>query len=160
MNASAHIRRETAVSGVINLILSLLFFLLTFGTSGPVEVWGPGQWVFDFVPQSFMIALMSTIVPGAITLKKLKRGDLAPLAGSSRLPRNLFARAFVLAAMSALAGTAMIAMLMLFVSISVLPFWFALAAKLLYGLGLALIITPLGLKAALEAPHPSEGRIL
>lgn len=77
MNAQSYIRRETGVSIVINSVLSLLFFFLVFGMDDPIPVWGMGQWVFDFLPQSFMIALMSTLVPGYLTAKKLKAGQLS-----------------------------------------------------------------------------------
>ena len=69
MSHTAYIRRETLVSMVINGVLSLAFFIAVFGRTSPVALWGMGHWVFDFIPQSFMIALMSTLVPGALTAK-------------------------------------------------------------------------------------------
>jgi hypothetical protein len=89
MTTAAYIRRETGVSMVINAVLTLAFFLIVFGRSGPVPVWGVGAYVFDFVPQGFMIGLMGSLVPGALAGKARRAGKVAALGVASPWPANL-----------------------------------------------------------------------
>ena len=146
---AAYVRRETLISMAINGTLSLLFFLIVFGRTNPVPVWGPGMWVFDFLPQSFMIALMGTLVPGAITARRLKTGVLQPSAATSRRPRALVLRALLLAMLSAVLGTGLVALLSLAIGLVTLDWTMALVLKVAYGLALAGIVTPVGLWRAL-----------
>jgi len=157
MDHTTYIRRETGVSIVINSVLSALFFWLVFGGVDPVLVWGMGNWVFDFLPQSFMIALMSTLVPGALTAKAIRAGKIAGNGPRNWLPANLLARAVVLAILSAAGGTALVALLVIAVGVTLSLPWSitelsattALALKVIYGAILALIVTPPGLRQAL-----------
>lgn len=149
MTANHHIRRETLVSVIINSTLSLLFFLLVFGMRDPVPVWGIGQWVFDFVPQGFMIALMSTLVPGALAARKVKAGTVQTIDHNSRLPRSLVPRALVLAVASAVVGTAIIALIAWLAGLQSIPHVAALLLKVCYGALLSIIVTPPALRAAL-----------
>ncbi|SLK08964.1 hypothetical protein [Novosphingobium mathurense] len=144
-----YIRRETLVSMTINGVLSLLFFLLVFGIAPSVAVWGIGNWVFDYLPQSFMITLMSTLVPGALTAKRLKAGVLTPSGSASRLPRPLLLRALLMAVVAALLGTTLVAALAGAVGIVTLGWTSALVIKVLYGVALGAVVTPIGLRAAL-----------
>lgn len=145
----SYIRRETAISVVINTVLSVLFYALVFGRQDPVQAWGLGQWVFDFAPQSFMIALMSIAVPGALTAGRLRSGAVMPLDYSTRLPRSLPVRALLVAVASAIAGTAIVAALVRLTGLEAIPAAAALVAKAAYGALLAAIVTPAGLRAAL-----------
>lgn len=147
----AYIRRETCISIAINAMLSLLIFLALFGLRQPVENWGVGKWVFDFLPQSFMIALMSVLIPGMLVRRKLKKGALAPVPHRSVLPRNLLARALTLAGVSASIGTALVAGLVWLTGMETIGPIPALLFKVTYGALLALIVTPPALRAALAA---------
>jgi hypothetical protein len=149
MQHDRYIRRETRVSMAINTTLSLAFFVALFGWHGPVRVWGPGGWVLDFLPQGFMIALMATLVPGALAGQALRAGRLAPIGRASPLPRNLVARALLLAAVSALAAASLAAVACTLAGLATLPHAAALAIKLVFGALLAALITPAGLRAAL-----------
>lgn len=149
MTHDAYIRRETMIAIVINGVLSLVFFLIVFGQTDSVEVWGMGQWVFDFLPQSYMVALMSTLVPGALTAKKLRDGVLTPSDTPSRLPRSLPVRALMLALIAAIAGTAIVAVILWATGMSALNWTVALVLKVAYGATLGAIIAPIGLRSAL-----------
>jgi hypothetical protein len=149
MEHHAYIRRETCVSMAINTALTLAFFLAVFGRAGPVPVW---TWVRDFLPQGFMIALMATLVPGALAGKALRAGRLAPLDRAGPLPRNLFARALLLALASALAAAALAAAFAALTGLATLAYATALGIKLAFAAGLAALITPAGLRAALGTP--------
>jgi len=146
---AAHIRRETLVSVVINTALTFAFYCLVFGLGRRVPVWGVGAYVFDFIPQAFMIALMATLVPGALARNALRKGLVAPWAGGSRLPRRLWLRALVVAVLSALIAVGGAAVLMTVTGWTMLSPLSALLGKLGFAVGLAVIVTPPGLRAAL-----------
>lgn len=152
MNHQVYIRRETLISVVINSVLSALFFWLMFCGVDPVPIWGMGNWVFDFIPQGFMIALMSTLVPGAMTGKAIRTGRIKADGPRNRLPGNVLARALMLAVVSALAGAVLVAIIMLGVGFVHMSVATALLLKVAYGAILAIIITPPGLRRALAAP--------
>ena len=149
MDHKAYIKRETAVSIVINSVLSALFFWLVFRGVDPVPAWGMGNWVFDFLPQSFMIAFMSTLLPGALTGKAIRAGKILANGAGNFLPANLFLRALVLALMSALGGTAIIALGATVTGTTELSPMMASGLKVAYGAILAIIVTPPGLRRAL-----------
>lgn len=150
MTHDAYIRQETLISVVINGVLSAVFFLLVFGLADSVAVWGVGNWVFDFLPQSFMITLMSTLVPGALTAKRLKAGILEPGSFATRLPRSLLLRALLLAVLAAAIGTALVAGLAALTGINELGLVPGLGIKVAYGIALGSVVTPIGLRAALS----------
>lgn len=151
MNHQVYIRRETLVSVVINCVLSALFFWLVFRGVDPVPMWGIGNWVFDFMPQGFMIALMSTLVPGAMTGKAIRAGRITADGPRSRLPGNLLARALLLASASALLGAGLVTVFVTGIGVTHLPGTTALLLKVAYGAILAAVVTPPGLRRALAA---------
>lgn len=149
MDAVQYLRRETGVGVIIASVLTVLLFFVVFGGRATIPTWGPGGWVFDFVPQSFMIALMGTLVLGILTRRKLRAGVVAALPGTTRLPRNLVVRALSLAVASAALGTAFVATVTFAAQQESLAFAVALTLKVAYGALLATLITSLGLRAAL-----------
>ncbi|KQM14798.1 hypothetical protein [Novosphingobium sp. Leaf2] len=148
--AQDYIRREVLVSMAINAVISLGFFLLVFGPSQPAPVWGVGGWVFDFLPQGFMVALMGTIVPGLIASRKRARGAVAPLDKGSRLPRTVLPLAVLLAAVSALAGTMLVALIVWLSDISSLSPLAGSGLKIVFGGLLGGLVTYTGLNALLS----------
>lgn len=145
-----YVRRETRVSVAINAVLSLVFYIMFFGISGPVAIGGIGGLAFDFIPQSFAITLMSALVPGALTIGKLARGRLAPQTGASGLPRSLWLRSLLLAAGAALTGAVVAGIVAMAWSSSMLEWRAGAAIKILYGALLAWVVTPIGLRATLQ----------
>ncbi len=145
-----HLLRETAVSVVINAFLSAFFVWLIFGGRAQVPLWGSSGLARDFIPQTFVIALMATLVPSAITRKRLRNGQLGPgRTRATKLPRNLFVRALLFAiAVTAAAVPAVVAILGVG-AIKSLPFASVLILKVGYGALLALIVTSLALRIEL-----------
>lgn len=146
MQPSAYIRRETAVSIVINLVLSALFFMAVFGRSGSVPVWGVGSYVFDFGPQGFMIALMATLVPGLLARKARTSGKVVAMGGAARLPANIAVRAMFCGLLGAATGMAGSALVLAPWGVTHLDWLTALLAKLAFGGTLAAVVTPAGLQ--------------
>lgn len=150
MSTAAYIRRETGVSMVINAVLTLAFFLLVFGRGGAaVPVWGVGAYVFDFVPQGFMIGLMGSLVPGALAGKARRAGKVAALGVASPWPANLILRSLLLALCGALAGVVLSGAALTLLGLAQLPWGAGLAAKLAWAGLLAAMVTPVSLRKAL-----------
>ncbi|HQS69701.1 MAG: hypothetical protein B7Y36_14335 [Novosphingobium sp. 28-62-57] len=149
MDAKAYIRRETAVSTAINVVLSGAFFLVVFGLRGPVPVWSAGGYVFDFGPQGFMIGLMATLVPGLLARKARASGKVRQMDGTSALPAAIAVRAILCGTVGATAGMGGSAVLLWASGAAQLDWLTALLIKLLFGAVLAIIVTPAGLRAEL-----------
>ena len=149
----AYLRAETGLSIAINMVLSLVFFLIVFGLAPSIPVAGIGGYAFDFLPQSFMIALMSTLMPGIITAGRIRSGRIrgAPVAGEAQSVGALIRRSVLTAAAALLIGVVIAAVLLAVATSVALTWGWALFAKLLYGGLLAAIITPIGLRVALRA---------
>jgi len=150
-----YIAIETAISVLISGFLSLLFAWLIFGGRTHADLWGASGLAIDFVPQSFMIALMGSLVPTLLTRSRLKRGKITAMAASSKqgLPENPFVRALAIAMASTVAGS-MIAIILLSILMSgPLPVFPVYAIKIAYGCILAAVVTPISLRRALS-PSP------
>ncbi|EZP55789.1 hypothetical protein [Sphingomonas sp. RIT328] len=149
---AGYLYRETAISVAINAVLSLIFFLLVFGTPASVRVAGAGGYGMDFVPQSLMIALMASLVPGAIAAAKLRRAGLAAAEARAALLRRSLATALLGAGVGAAIGW----LLALLLPVAAIPLVPALFARILYGALLAAIVTPIGLRRALRRPYRTK----
>ncbi len=154
-DADAYVRRETLASILINTVLSLAFFLLVFGKAASVPARGLHGLAVDFIPQSFMIALMSTLVPGALTLRRVRAGTLPRSSRPSRLPAGLVPRALLVAVLSVLVGAGTAGSVVWFAAPEAIAWLPALLLKLAYGGLLAAITTPPGLRAALRGDAPN-----
>ena len=142
-----YVKKETLIAVAINSALSALFALIVFGGNDAAPV---VDVAFDAFPQSFMIALMTTLVPTAITRRRLRLGAVPPLAaGAVRLPRNLLLRALLVAAAAALVGGGLNWLLLPQLAPALLAFVPVLAYKILYGALLALLLAPVVLRTAL-----------
>lgn len=150
--AETQIRRELLASILINMLFSLIFFLLVFGLSGPVMLGGPGGLAQDFIPQFFMIALMSALVPGWLTARKLAAGKVTPHREPGRLPRRRFPRALLLAAIAGALAAVLALLLNRLTADTSINWWLALALKTAAGGVVAAVVTPLSLHAELFQP--------
>ena len=146
MTVENYVRLETAISVAINVALSGVFFLLVFGFAGPVPVWGLGAYVSDFAPQAFMIALMTTLVPGALARNALRRGRIEPSPPQSAAPSSLVLRALALGFLAAGIGTIGAATVTALFGADTVDWWSALVMKLVFAGTLAATVTPFGLR--------------
>jgi hypothetical protein len=155
----SYVRKESAISVAINAALSAVFAFIVFGGPAYATV---EDIAFDAFPQSFMIALMSTLVPTAITRQRLRAGTVQPLAGGAGfLPNNLILRALIVAAGAALVGGALHWLLLPSLAPPLWAFAAVLIYKVAYGALLATAIAPFILRRALAdvqanrtEPHP------
>jgi hypothetical protein len=151
--ARSIVLRETAISTLPNAVVSAGFVWLLFGGQSRIGLWGMNGLAFDLVPTTFMLTLMTTI---ALTLlfRKRRRDDVLPArlidAPPLPVPHNPVLRGAVLG----------LALLVLFVPASVVvlaavwqgdwPFAQVLAFKVVYGVAVGWVATPLVVLAALR----------
>lgn len=148
-----YIRTETIFSVVGSTVVNVLFFLLVFGTMGPIEVWGVGKYAFDFVPQSFMTALICVWLPGALTRKRLTNGAVVHLLGPRPRPASLILRGLLYGSIALGLGAGAVSTGLLLLGLNEVNWFGGLIFKLAYGAIVAAIVTPVGLHAVLrEAP--------
>jgi len=145
-----YVVKETIISIVINSAISAFFVWLVFGGAKEVPLWGSGGLAVDFLPQTFMISLMSVLVPSALTRKR-RRARLIAVGPSTLtwLPRNLFLRAILLAALSTMIfsaiGTAVLSVLA-DGPIRIGTVW---PLKIAYGALIGAIVTPIAVRVTL-----------
>jgi len=148
-----YLRIETLVSLLVNSLLSLLAAWVVFGRHESVALWGSDGVAVDFLPQTFMVALMSTLVPGLLTRRRVRAGQLAALdRPPPRLPCNLVLRALLVAGVATLAFGGVAILLTSAVWAGPLPLGAVIVLKVLYGAILSIPITRFGLLAALSDP--------
>lgn len=150
---------ETTISVVINSALSLFFAWVVFGKLEVIELAGPAGLAMDFLPQTFMVALMSTLVPTLLTRKRVRQSRIAALATAPMsLPRNVLLRALLVAvvAVLVLGGAAMLLTPMLVAG--PMPQRSAYALKVAYGALISVPITLLALRCALADVSPRESQ--
>lgn len=136
MSSGAIILRETAISALINGVLSLAFFLAVFGVKEPVTLTALAP---DFFPQSFMVVLMGTLVPSLL----LRRRVGSPAASIVR-------RCLTLAFAASLLGGGTAFALCQVDPLASLPAFSAIAIKAAYGVFLSSIFTPIAIGALLK----------
>ncbi|MFG6138044.1 hypothetical protein [Halomonas sp. B23F22_10] len=99
------IRRETLVATVISALISAAFVFALFGGRDPAPLWGARGAAIDFLPQTFMLSLMSALIPALVMQRKVARGQLEALPGRTRgLPRQPIVRSLLLALLATLVG--------------------------------------------------------
>jgi len=138
---------ETVISMVINTLISVGFVYLAFGGTGWIAT---AALIPDALPQSFMIALMGTIVPALLTRKRMRAGIVDGLDRQvPKLLRSLPALALLVAFVAAIAGLAVHAAVLINFAPNGLSFGTALAFKAIFGGMLAGIVTLATLPLAL-----------
>lgn len=145
--------RETLISTLPNAVVSAGFVWLVFGGQETIPLWGMNGLAFDLVPTTFMLTLMTTIALTLLLRKRRRDGLLPETVGAAAplpLPHNPILRGLVLAS----------ALLLLLVpaSVAVLsatwqadwPYAEVLAFKIVYGVLVGWVATPLVVLAALR----------
>jgi hypothetical protein len=148
-----YIAVETAISIVINVLISALFMVAVFGRASGIDLWGPHGLALDFVPQTFMISAMSILVPTLLTRRRVRAGILTRRASPAPILPHLMVRIVLLALLFTLifGGLGVLALALTWTG--PLRFWQVFPMKLLYGGLVALIATPIGLSIALSDPN-------
>ncbi|MGA9875481.1 MAG: hypothetical protein WBQ21_06710 [Solirubrobacteraceae bacterium] len=141
---------ETLISIAINVALSIGFVVLAFHGQSEVSMTGRHGIVVDMAPQTFMVVLMSFLVPALLTRRRLTQGAL--IWRNSVATKSGF-NAFFWALPAAVIGTCLVVGLSWLVLPKLWPtgvaFRSLLLAKAVFGGALAAFITPWAIKKAL-----------
>jgi len=139
---------ETLISVVINTVISIGFVWFAFGGQQHITV---AALIPDAIPQSFMIALMSTVVPALLTRRRVREGAIAALSRTyPKLLRSLPVRALAAAVVATMVGLATHSAVLTILAPDGLSFGTTLALKAIYGAILATVVTPPMLLIALS----------
>jgi hypothetical protein len=152
-----YLATEVLIGAAINGVLSAAFVLLVFGGQSRVAA---ADLVMDALPQSFMVALMSAVVPTLLTRKRVRGGVVPPLSPMiSWLPRNVGVRAICTAlVVTVVAGIVHWAVLGPMAGVA-FPFASVLIAKVAYGAALGAAITAWSVRNALaDRTAEQQGR--
>ena len=150
-----YLASETALSMFINATISIGFAWLAFHGHDQVPSGGPGGLVRDSAPQTFMITLMSTLIPSLVTRKRMHSGHLdawlcGQPGGSPAPARKIILRAFLLALVAMVLGLGLNAAILPLLFPIGLGYGKVFALKAVYGALVALVITPLAVSWVLE----------
>lgn len=148
-DAERYIRTETKFSVVGSIAVTVLFYVLAFGLLEPVSVRGLGRYAFDFLPQSFMTALICTWLPGLITRKRAKTGAIAPVAPFVGERRSVLLTGLAFGLASLILGGFVVAGMLYLSRIETIDWTIGLVGKILFAGIVAVIITPAGLRRLL-----------
>ena len=80
------VRRETAISIAINVAMSGVVFIAMFGTRGNIPIDGWGGFAADFVPQAGAVSFMGSLIPGLLTRRRVRRGEIPAAVGRDGAP--------------------------------------------------------------------------
>ena len=145
-----YIVTETLISMAVNAAFSAGFAFLIFGGQSEIGLWGSSGLALDFAPQTFVVALMSVVVPTALARRRIRSGVLVRHSGaSSRLPRNLLLRALLVAVLATFALGGVATLVLAISEPDPLAFAAVLPLKIFYGALVASVVTPLALRAAM-----------
>jgi hypothetical protein len=151
-----YLASETALSMAINAAISIAFAWLVF--HGHDHVPSSGL-VRDAAPQTFMITLMSTLVPSLVTRKRMHAGHLDTWLrgqpGQSPAPASkIILRALMLALFSMALGLGLNAAVLPLLFPGGLGYGRVFLLKAGYGALVALVITPLAISWVLKEYPP------
>jgi hypothetical protein len=134
---------ETLISVVINTVLSVGFVVALFHGAARILPTGGHGMIVDMAPQTFMVTLMSCLVPGLLTRSRHAGGKLGWHQQTTQaIVAHIWLRAL---------GTALLlACIVVAVSWAVFPHVFAdgvsfgalLIGKAIFGMVLAALVTP------------------
>ncbi len=152
-----YIAGETAVSVIVNSVLSLLFALFASSGVERMPLLGPRGMAIDFVPQCFMITFATTVAVTLLTRKRLRAGKVAVLLRSGAgvlpdAPANAMVRGVLFGLVVAVVVAPLSAIALYGLGLQSLPVASFIAMKVAFGALLALIISPPIIRAALTLP--------
>lgn len=145
-----YIVQETAISGVINGLFSLLFAWLVFGQATLNADTLATQLLLDAIPQGLAIGFMGAFFASFLTRKRLLANVIAGCVGeTSHLPRHPVLRALVFSVLGAL-STVLFFVVWLFLIKGSLPSTFLIImTKVSWGALLGTLVAYSALRMAL-----------
>lgn len=144
------IRREMITSAVISAIISAFFVFAIFGGVPLISLWGMSGDALDFLPQTFMLSLMSSLIPALLLRRKLVRKKLQTVAGRTRqLSRYVVLRSLLLALFVTPVGSLMGIAVLYLLSGDSIAFYMLLINKIMYGAIIAALVSRQSLRVTI-----------
>lgn len=148
----ALLRTELRIAILVNAALSIGFFLLVFGWRDAAA----RDLAIDFLPQTFGVTFLGTLIPSLITLRKIALGRIVPAGPVPTRGRHVLRIiAWAVGAVIILGGSA--AALFTAFAPPMVPPLVGVTTKAVYGGLVGALITPPILRAALGMPF-RQGR--
>ena len=151
---SDYIVREALISAAINGAISAGFAWFVFGGYASVPLWGRAGFVFDFIPQGFMIGLMGSLVPSLLLRRNAAREAWNAISDNRKSSRTIFLTAVCMAMIASAGSAGLMAVLFWITAAPALPFPAALAVKVVFGGALGASVTVLSLMRMCAILHP------
>lgn len=161
------IKKEMITAAVISASISVCFVFAIFAGSPQISLWGAGGAAIDFLPQTFMLSLMSALVPALLLRKKLARKQFYAVAGRTwYFPQQPVLRSFLIALVATAVGSLAATTALFLISGDTIAFAVLLITKTAYGAIIAAFVARLSVKitiahawneasASPKVPHPS-----
>jgi hypothetical protein len=146
VDPAVNVGRECIISGLVNALIGLGFFLALFGLSEPVGVWGIGNYVFDFLPQGFAVAFFGSFVPSILASRAVRNRGIASDFRDMPTIAAFLRTSVMKGVVASLVGTALFAGLFWLIGLQELDVIPALSTKLAYGALLGGSVTFLSLR--------------
>jgi hypothetical protein len=155
--AARHMLQQSVVSSIMTVMMNSLMTFVLLSNGSAIPTWGASGAVFDLLPTTFMSIFMSTVMPGILTEKAVRAGELRalPIKGLA-VPGNVFVRALILAMMGTIVFGCLLAMAFFMLGIGSISFAALLGLKAVYGALLGWFAAPIAVRQALAAALPSS----
>lgn len=138
-----YVVHETLISVAINTVLSIGFVFLVFRGQSRIAASGAHGIIVDMVPQTFMVTLMSCLIPGLLTRSRHVKGSLPWNLNINPAPlRHVFVRAITVALVVTCVVVAMCWGAFPHLLASGVGFLPLLVAKASFGAALSAVVTP------------------
>ncbi|MCI0509663.1 hypothetical protein C8E00_10464 [Chromohalobacter marismortui] len=142
--------KEASIAAVVSALISAAFVFALFGDGRSAPLWGAGGAAVDFLPQTFMLSLMSALIPALTMRRKLAHGKLEAVAGKTwRLPRHPLVRSLLIALLATLAGSPCGTVLLWAIAGPNIDFAVLLVAKMGYGALVATLVAHVSIRTTL-----------
>lgn len=148
-DAEQYVRTETKFSAIGSIVVTVLFYTLAFGVLQPVPVRGLGHYAFDFLPQSFMTALICTWLPGIVTRKRVRSGAVALAASAGEPGKSVLTGGLTFAFAALIVGGVGVAGTLYLSGVETIDWTVGLVGKIVFAGIVAIIVTPAGLRRLL-----------
>ena len=150
-----YVLREVVIAIAINSIFSAVFAYIVFGDRSRVDLWGWNGLAVDFVPQTFILTVMTVVATTLVTRQSIRSGKVSVHSVGKTLqwlPVNLGARSVLLgvAATILFGGLVVCALSALWSGAN--EFAAVLLIKVTYGAIVAALVAWIAIERALSMP--------
>jgi hypothetical protein len=152
VSLKGYVLLETLISVFMNALLSACATWLASGGRESIALWGAAGLAIDFLPQSFMVGLMSALMPTVLTRKRRRAGNnISRWPGEpASLPQHAFLRATLFALATVVIAGGAVVLLLKLSGVDAYSLSSVFEIKTVYGAVVAAIVTPFALRAVLR----------